>query len=205
MVRLWRRSAGRSRSAVRRDRSGQGRPALRATSKDDRNRRWSGTSVGARRRSPPCRTIRRRAPPGARATGAPPPPAARAGRAAAGRRPGSRRGAGRTRSRWPGLRPRLARRTRSRRAVGCTFVASTTVVRPAASRRSRAAWRAPNAVRLTAWSASPCPSRARNASDDRTSPGAKWRAAKVDLPEPAAPTRTTTDGSGIARSILIGR
>ena len=47
----------------------------------------------------------------------------------------------------------------------------------------------------TRWSAS-SPVTARNASDERISSGSNRRAASVDLPEPAAPTRTTSDGSG---------
>ena len=35
-------------------------------------------------------------------------------------------------------------------------------------------------------------------SDDSTSESLKWRAAKVDLPEPDTPTSATTQSSGIA-------
>ena len=35
------------------------------------------------------------------------------------------------------------------------------------------------------------------ASEERISSGAKWRAANVDLPDPAGPTRTTRLGSGM--------
>jgi len=88
------------------------------------------------------------------------------------------------------------------RAAEVRFVASTTVRRPAASRRSSVRWSAANAVLLTAWSASPAPIAARRPSEERTVSGGKWRAANVDLPAPAAPTSRTHDGSGIASSVI---
>ena len=75
-----------------------------------------------------------------------------------------------------------ARTSSDRRADGSMFVASTT-----AAGRRRDAVPAPrggrlNAALVAAWFASSPETIVRNASDDRTSSGAKWRAAKVDLP-----------------------
>ena len=55
-----------------------------------------------------------------------------------------------------------------------------------------------NAAPVARWSAASPLIAARSASDDRISSGWNSRSASVDLPEPAAPTSTTTDGSGIA-------
>ena len=87
-----------------------------------------------------------------------------------------------------------ARDTMARRARTVRFVASTTVRSPSRNRRSRAACRALKAAGLTAWFVASPEMASRNASDDRISSGWKWRAANVDLPDPAAPTRTTSDG-----------
>ena len=86
--------------------------------------------------------------------------------------------------------------------VWLTLVASITVSRPDRSRATTARWRAPNAGFVAAWLAGSPLTSARNASEDRTSSGAKWRAANVDLPEPAAATSTTSEGSG--RSMTRG-
>ena len=75
-------------------------------------------------------------------------------------------------------------------------MASITVSRRDRSRATTARWSAANAGFVAAWLAGSPLISARNASEDRTSSGAKWRAANVDLPEPAAPTSTTSDGSG---------
>ena len=53
-----------------------------------------------------------------------------------------------------------------------------------------------DAGRVAAWFAGSPETSSRNASEERTSDGAKCRAANVDLPLPAAPTRTTRQGSG---------
>ncbi len=93
--------------------------------------------------------------------------------------------------------PAAAARARSaRRADGSMLVASTTAVRPFARRRLRASWSTTNAAFVAAWFASSPETILRNRSDDRTSSGAKWRAANVDLPAPAAPISTTRLGSG---------
>ena len=70
-----------------------------------------------------------------------------------------------------------------------------------ANRRTSERWSAENAGRVAAWSPGSPAIAARNASDERTSSGAKWRAANVDLPAPAAPTRTTSDGSGSSMTV----
>ena len=46
------------------------------------------------------------------------------------------------------------------------------------------------------WSVSSSETAARNASEESTSVGRKWRAAKVDFPEPEAPTSATSESSG---------
>ena len=207
MVRLWRRSAGRSGSAIRRDRSGQGRPALRATSKDDRidagpgrqtvhgGDRLRGERSGFERRpeSVPLALHHRR-------RHVPAGPQTVAGQTfGEGQVEHDRDGRDSGRGSSPDeVEPRGGLHVRGvddsrpgpRRAGGSLEGRVECPEGPPADRL----------VRLTS-----CPRRARNASDDSTSPGAKWRAAKVDLPEPAAPTRTTTDGSGTGRSILIDR
>ena len=53
-----------------------------------------------------------------------------------------------------------------------------------------------NAAWVAAWLASSPETIARNRSDDRISSGAKWRAAKVDLPAPAAPIEDDQAGIG---------
>src|SRR5205085_3930113 len=58
------------------------------------------------------------------------------------------------------------------------------------------------AAPLAAWSASSSETRLRKKSGERTSVGLKCRRAKVDLPQPDGPTRTTRQNSG--RVIFIG-
>ena len=100
-----------------------------------------------------------------------------------------------------GTRAAAARIRNAFRASCVTFVASTTVRRPARRRRSSAACRAANAALVADWSAASPEIAARRASDERISSGPKWRAASVDLPDPAAPTRRTSDGS---RRVSVG-
>ncbi len=56
--------------------------------------------------------------------------------------------------------------------------------------------RSSKAARVADWSAGSSATIARSASDETTSVDSKWRAAKVDLPEPEAPTSTTRASSG---------
>ena len=68
--------------------------------------------------------------------------------------------------------PAASARARSvRRDDGSTLVASTTAIRPFASRRSRVSWSTTNAAFVAAWFASSPETILRNASDDRTSSG----------------------------------
>ena len=53
---------------------------------------------------------------------------------------------------------------------------------------------------MTFWSISLSDSRARQKSDEITSVGRKCFLAKVDLPDPVEPIRTTSEKSGIAMS-----
>ena len=82
------------------------------------------------------------------------------------------------------------------RASGCTFVASTTVSRPAASRLPAMKCSTSKASLVAAWSFSSSETRPRQKSDDSTSVGLKCLRAKVDLPEPDGPIRTTSDKFG---------
>ena len=84
------------------------------------------------------------------------------------------------------------------------LVASITASRPLARRDSRALLSTLNAAFVAAWFASSPDTIARKRSDDRISSGAKWRAANVDLPAPAAPTRTTRLGSAMTISAIAG-
>ena len=93
---------------------------------------------------------------------------------------------------------RRAAASHGRRSAGLTLVASMTVSRPA-----RAAGRAALDGRGRRCRSPAGPRRRRrsrpaSASDDRISSARNSRPASVDLPEPAAPTSTTTDGSGSA-------
>ncbi len=63
--------------------------------------------------------------------------------------------------------------------------------------------RTAKASAVAAWSFSSSATRPRQKSEEITSVGAKWRAAKLLLPLPEAPTSTTRLGSG--RSILSVR
>jgi hypothetical protein len=83
------------------------------------------------------------------------------------------------------------------RASGCTFVASTTVSRPSASRLAATKRNSSKASFVTDWSFSSSLTMARHASDDSTSVGAKCLRAKVLLPEPLGPTSTTRESLGI--------
>ena len=99
-----------------------------------------------------------------------------------------------------------ARRSRADRAAGLTLVASTTDRRPRRRRDSSAAWSAENAALVARWSVGRPRRSPRKASDESTSSGAKCLAANVDLPDPAAPMRTTRDGSGsVRRTSRAGR
>ena len=99
-------------------------------------------------------------------------------------------------------RPPRPWRPTPRRAMCCTLVASTTVRRRSPSRADSVRWSSANAALVAAWSASSPETIARKRSDERISSAAKWRAANVDLPAPAAPTRTTRLGSSISISTV---
>ncbi len=96
----------------------------------------------------------------------------------------------------------LASWTSGFRASGCTFVASTTVKRPSASRFLAMKCSSSNAWLVTAWSFSSSPTIPRQASDDRISVGRKWRRANVLLPEPLGPIRTTRDNWGMVIDMI---
>src|SRR5699024_7468477 len=76
------------------------------------------------------------------------------------------------------------------------LVASTTVNRPRFARADTMAPIAANASAEAPWSEASPDTRARNASEENTSPGAKCARAKVDLPDPGAPANTTSPTSG---------
>lgn len=102
-----------------------------------------------------------------------------------------------------GRRWRRAMWCSSSRAHASTLVASMTVRRP--RRRRMALIRC---SRLKASSVAPCAVgssviSARSRSDERTSVGSKWRAAKVDLPDAATPIRRTSASGG--REMEAGR
>ena len=103
---------------------------------------------------------------------------------------GTRPGAGRTRSRptagaaaarWPAA---------AARAQCSTLVASTTVSRRRARRSASAACSSSKAASVAPWSWASSATKARSASDESTSVGRKWRAAKVVLPAPLGPIST---------------
>ena len=83
------------------------------------------------------------------------------------------------------------------RASGWTFVASTTVSRPSASRLRAMKCSNSNASFVTAWSFSSSQTIPRQASDDSTSVGRKCLRANVLLPEPLGPMRTTSESLGM--------
>ena len=90
------------------------------------------------------------------------------------------------------------RRSGAREALW-TFVASTTVSRPAASRLRRIVCRRSNASPVADWSFSSFATRPRQESDDTTSVGRKCLRPKVDLPLPLVPTSRTRERRGISR------
>ncbi len=177
-------------------------PALSAAAPNARPRRcrWPRRYPRPRRPRIP-HSAAHRATAGARGDGAPrrrPEPSARYVRCS---NAGRHRQAGRRR--WPRPRHRSdgARPISGRRARGSTFVASTTVSRPRASRCRATVCSRLKAADVADWSASSSAIIARKASELRISVGRKWRRAKVDLPEPAGPTRTTRHGSGSSMRI----
>ena len=96
----------------------------------------------------------------------------------------------------------LANATRGLRAWVWTLVASMTVRRPARSRVAAMKLSRAKASGVAAWSVASSATIARQASEDTTSVGLKWLAAKEDLPDPLGPMRATRHSSG--RLIFIG-
>src|SRR5271157_114969 len=90
-----------------------------------------------------------------------------------------------------------ANSTSGLRASGWTFVASITVSRPSASRFPAMNWSTSNAWFVTVWSFSLSLTIPRQASEERISVGLKWLRAKVLLPDPLGPIRTTRLSLGI--------
>jgi hypothetical protein len=77
-----------------------------------------------------------------------------------------------------------------------TFVASTTVSFIAVRRLAAMKCSSSNASFVAAWSFGSSDTAARHQSEERISVGLKCFAAKVDLPEPEAPTKSTSENSG---------
>ena len=91
--------------------------------------------------------------------------------------------------------------TNGSRDSGCTFVASTTVSLPAASRLRAMNCSSSKASFVAAWLFSSSDTMARQSSDDRISVGLKCFRANVLLPEPDTPMRTTMESSGMVSFI----
>src|SRR5258708_33106280 len=72
-----------------------------------------------------------------------------------------------------------------------------TVSLPAARRLAATKCSTAKASSLALWSFSSSETSPRQKSDERTSVGLKWVRAKVDLPQPEGPIRTTNASSGI--------
>src|SRR4051794_21179818 len=89
--------------------------------------------------------------------------------------------------------------TSGARASACTFVASTTVNNPRASRFPTTYRNTSNASPVASWLFSSSLTSPRQKSDDSTSVGLKCRRPNVDLPHPLGPTRTTRQSSGRVR------
>src|SRR3954454_22577911 len=81
-------------------------------------------------------------------------------------------------------------------ATGSTFVASTTVSSPRASRLPATYWSTSNASPVAAWLFSSSLTKPRQKSDEITSVALKCLRANVDFPQPLAPIRTTRESSG---------
>jgi hypothetical protein len=88
------------------------------------------------------------------------------------------------------------------RASGWTLVASITVSLPAASRLAAMKCRTAKASLVAAWSFSSSDTRPRQTSLEITSVPRKCRRAKVDLPEPLAPTSTTRLSAGTPMVVI---
>ena len=89
------------------------------------------------------------------------------------------------------------------RASGWTLVASITVSRPRASRLPAMNWSTSKAWFVTVWSFSSSQTMPRQASDERISVGLKCLRAKVLLPDPLGPIRTTRLSLGILICIWV--
>ncbi len=100
---------------------------------------------------------------------------------------------------------RRASSTSGARLSACTFVASTTAIRPRPSRLPTTYCSTSNASPVAAWSFSSSLTIPRQKSDDTTSVALKCRRANDDFPAPLGPIRTTRHKSGMVIGVAILR